>query len=1026
MPVREITLRHPGTCQRCGKQLPVGIRALWSSDSRATSCLRCDLVQATSPATEVTRVADRPARPQIKQPTPRPPVCSDVDNPWQRLVEYHRQAVAQAGVARPMKVSHGAKWHILSLDAEQLVTGVADALPLTDTAREMFASATPGETVYYGWPVMIVTDTKGAQCIAPVLMTELESPETGDRTTVARDDEPYVNPGLFSEEFFPCDILAGAGDALTAPLPFGDDVGIGARVREMLNELGLDGLHIDPLALDRGLELHLGVHNVAMVFQGPSDYATRALSHELLELRERADWDRSAAAVLLSPRPSTAPAARSVKAGVSVSFVDGLPPLSVRDLRLNDSQEQALSSAATEPVTVVTGPPGTGKSQLVAGIVANQWLAGHSVLVASTNNTAVNVAAKRCASIDPALLMRTGNKDYRDALPNALISVARRASAAGLSRGLIRRQLEVAAAERVRVLDGLAARSAAEYELAQALRELEGMRSLIWGKPTTEPARAERCQLQALARKHAVSWWFTARRGRKILALAKPSATTVTLGDVLAWVALAARAAELTEHLTLIGPADPDVDRAALAQAEERWSEAGHRALLATVHADLQAGRGAVYQLTKASKPARAVWTEAIARALPFLRGWACTALAARANFPLTAGLVDLLVVDEASQCSIAQILPLAYRARRIVVVGDPNQLTPIVKLNRSHLETIAHACGTTEAAMHQSSSSALTDSAFTAYAARAPRSHLLDEHYRCHPQIAAFINEHFYGGVLRVLTDVSTFDEKPRGLSFINVDGRTERAPASGVFNIAEADAITSWVQAHPDITGTLGIVTPFAAQVNLIRRQLTKALGPEGFAASRITIGTAHAFQGGECDVALFSLVLATDAPIGTAQWVEDQRNLINVAVSRSKRALVVFGDQGAIEALPVPTLHALVSSARVEDADLATDAPTDADLHSEAERRLYAALLRLRAPVQLKPVIEGYECDFTIDTPTGLLDIEVDRTQHTDERGRQRRQDLARDAILNTIGVRVIRIPAWRCLEDPEAALCELERW
>ena len=58
---------------------------------------------------------------------------------------------------------------------------------------------------------------------------------------------------------------------------------------------------------------------------------------------------------------------------------------------------------------------------------------------------------------------------------------------------------------------------------------------------------------------------------------------------MLEWAALAARTAELTEYLTAIGPADPDpdVDRAALAQAEERWSEAGNQALLATVHADL-------------------------------------------------------------------------------------------------------------------------------------------------------------------------------------------------------------------------------------------------------------------------------------------------------------------------------------------------------------------------------------------------------------------------------------------------------
>jgi hypothetical protein len=333
---------------------------MWSSDTRATSCVRCDLVQVTSPAAEVTSVGRRPGRSQIKQSAPGASVGSEVVSPWPRLVEYHRQAIARAAVAEPTRVSRRATWRILSLEAEALVTGVADALPLTDAARELFASTVPGESVYYGWPVMVVADPKGVLCIAPVIMTELDRPEPGARTVVARDDQPYVNPGLFSEEFFARDVPAAADDAFSAPLPFGDAVGMGVGVREMLNRLGFDAHGIDPLALKREMQLHPGVHNVAMVFQGASDDATRALGQELLELRDRTDWDRSAAAVLLSGPLLTALVEPAVTAGVTVSFVEGLPPLSVRDLRLNDSQEQALGSAATERVTVVTGPPGTG------------------------------------------------------------------------------------------------------------------------------------------------------------------------------------------------------------------------------------------------------------------------------------------------------------------------------------------------------------------------------------------------------------------------------------------------------------------------------------------------------------------------------------------------------------------------------------------------------------------------------------------------------------------------------------------
>ena len=362
-------------------------------------------------------------------------------------------------------------------------------------------------------------------------------------------------------------------------------------------------------------------------------------------------------------------------------------------------------------------------------------------------------------------------------------------------------------------------------------------------------------------------------------------------------------------------------------------------------------------------------------------------------------------------------------------MVGDPNQLTPIVTLNRGHLEQIAAASATSEAAMGAGNLSALTDSAFTAYAARAPHTHLLDEHYRCHPQIAAFINTHFYGGALRVLTDVTLDQRHPRGLTFIDTPGRTERGPTSGAYNQAEVNAVVAWVLTHALDGARLGIVTPFAAHASRIRLALAAALGEEAFAAAGITIGTAHAFQGGECDVVLFSLVLAVDAPLGTATWVETQRNLINVAVSRAKRALIVIGDETALRTLPVPTLHGLVDAAiapRTGDhTPTSTELAEVTDLHSEAERRLYAALLRAGHTIRLKPCIEGYELDFAIDTDEGVVNIEVDGTQHLDDRGRQRRQDLARDAILTALGIRVVRIPAWRCLGDAHGVVADITR-
>ena len=64
-----------------------------------------------------------------------------------------------------------------------------------------------------------------------------------------------------------------------------------------------------------------------------------------------------------------------------------------------------------------------------------------------------------------------------------------------------------------------------------------------------------------------------------------------------------------------------------------------------------------------------------------------------------------------------------------------------------------------------------------------------------------------------------------------------------------------------------------------------------------------------------------------------------------------------------------------------------------------------------------------DYAIQTPTGIVDIEVDGSQHADQRGRQRRQDLARDAVLQATGLRVIRVPAWRCPHDPDTTAREI---
>ena len=163
----------------------------------------------------------------------------------------------------------------------------------------------------------------------------------------------------------------------------------------------------------------------------------------------------------------------------------------------------------------------------------------------------------------------------------------------------------------------------------------------------------------------------------------------------------------------------------------------------------------------------------------------------------------------------------------------------------------------------------------------------------------------HGSGDRLTVLTRVDTTDDRPRGLQWHEVDGRTERGRSGGALNRAEADAVTAWVAECGMPPTSLGVVTPFRAQARLIRQRLSERAGP---AFEDVRVGTAHTFQGAECETILFSTVLSVDANPGTVAWLEGERNLINVAVSRARRHLVVFGSRKELRRLGASTLLAL----------------------------------------------------------------------------------------------------------------------
>ncbi len=79
-----------------------------------------------------------------------------------------------------------------------------------------------------------------------------------------------------------------------------------------------------------------------------------------------------------------------------------------------------------------------------------------------------------------------------------------------------------------------------------------------------------------------------------------------------------------------------------------------------------------------------AEWAQQVAIVGADLPIWIVTSLSARRALPLSPCLFDLVIIDEASQCDIPSALPLLYRARRALIIGDPHQLRHISTLRTS------------------------------------------------------------------------------------------------------------------------------------------------------------------------------------------------------------------------------------------------------------------------------------------------------------------------------------------------------
>lgn len=394
----------------------------------------------------------------------------------------------------------------------------------------------------------------------------------------------------------------------------------------------------------------------------------------------------------------------------------------------------------------------------------------------------------------------------------------------------------------------------------------------------------------------------------------------------------------------------------------------------------------------------------ALLRALPV---W-ITSVHGVAELPMEAGLFDLVIVDDAPRESLVSLLPAIFRARSLVLLGDPRMVSAPARWEPGVAEAGEgpEPLGATAALARLGHS----DDPLRAALARPEEDRVcLAKVYRGHPEVRALSSRLVYpyrrapspGGVGGT-GECGVGEER---VVVVDVPGSAEPGPAGQSWvNRPEAAKVVERVRdlRRRSPASSVGVMTPFSAQRDLLREELRDLESAGG-----LDIGLPADFQGGEWEVVVFSPVVARGMSADARNRVDRSVDLFAIAMTRARAAMYVIADlEFCLEQeflLRELAVHCQ-SLGRLRQ-----DSPDAAGL--------FAAMLLEGWMPEVQPCIGDIRVDLALDGGPGRrLAIEVDGGEVHHDPARAR----AREAYLQCMGFRLLRLQGTALQKDPLAPI------
>src|SRR5699024_10563633 len=261
--------------------------------------------------------------------------------------------------------------------------------------------------------------------------------------------------------------------------------------------------------------------------------------------------------------------------------------------------------------------------------------------------------------------------------------------------------------------------------------------------------------------------------------------------------------------------------------------------------------------------------------------------------------------IDEAGQALPQASVGAIFRSKRVLAVGDPSQIKPVMVLDSELLTLVSEHYNLDESFLSASTSTQSLVDAASKYGYQKNENEWIGiplwVHRRSNYPMFTISNVISYDNLM-----VQGIDEKKAsGVSnWLHVSGK-----ANDKFVKEQASSLVKEIEnkllKNPKLKDKIYVISPFKNVADQLIKQLNEIDFTIKVNGKVTNVGTVHNFQGKEADIVYFVLGADTSSE-GAATWAVDEPNMMNVAATRAKKEFYIIGDKKLYASLGSKVIH------------------------------------------------------------------------------------------------------------------------